>query len=56
MNKISDLIEMRRGLGELFEENGVTAEVLFLSKLVDEIIVEEQKILLLEAIEKRTLY
>lgn len=43
MSKISDFTEIQKRLVELFEKDGLTSEVLFLSELMDNLIVEEQK-------------
>lgn len=43
MSKISNFTEIQERLVELFEKDGLTSEVLFLSELMDNLIVEEQK-------------
>ena len=48
MSKISDFTEIEQRLVELFERDGLTAEVIYLSQLIDKLILEEQKKLMEE--------
>lgn len=48
MSKISDFTEIQERLVELYEKDGLTPEVLFLSQLMDNLIVDEQRRLMEE--------
>lgn len=48
MSKISDFTEIEQRLVELFERDGLTSEVIYLSQLIDKLILEEQKKLMEE--------
>ncbi len=48
MSKIRDFTEIEERLVELFERDGLTPEVIYLSQLIDKLILEEQKKLMEE--------